>query len=335
MPVDLLASAHDSGRVESARESHDPFRACLGKILVPLDFSKASLKALDCALAVAGWTNACVHLLYVSEPPTLVCDLNSLPVLAATGDGSDGEAKRQLAAIAADHALAEFPVTSEVRLGDPVGEITFVASAMHADLIVISTHGRTGFKRLLLGSVAEQIVRESPCPVLVVRNGHQEFSPPLTGDAAGLTLQKILVPIDLSPRSMEALHYAEAVARRFAAKITVVHSVHLFGMTGSSEYAPFESAALMQGAREGAERNLAQAMQTCSPDVIADSAVLVGPPLEEIPRFAEAGAFDLIICPTHGYTGLKRALLGSTAEGLLRCAPCPVLIVRNPLAHTP
>ena len=162
----LLASA-------STRPAASLFR--LKKILVPIDFSECSKKALQYAMPLARQHQAALTLLYVLQPPGFVAgEFAGLDYSRLEDDQSTCEEERLAGLIAAevrDKVLAE----TLVRAGMPVVEILEAAKVLPADLIVISTHGRTGLKHVLLGSVAEDVVRRAPCPVLVVREHEHDF----------------------------------------------------------------------------------------------------------------------------------------------------------------
>ncbi len=138
------------------------------RILVPTDFSNCALPAVRYGAELAGKFSAELILLHVVPDtvlalpdavmpnPTPNADLNAL-----TDSGKQGLANL----IAAEKLSAR----AEVRIGSPAGEIVAAATDLHADLVCIATHGRNGLARVILGSVAEQVVRHAPCPVLTVR----------------------------------------------------------------------------------------------------------------------------------------------------------------------
>jgi len=152
-----------------------PVRFHIRRILVPVDFSAHSRQALRYARPFAEQFGATLCLLHVIEPMVLGGDFGYTPVPPGDLDEQRmATARKELKSIA--HELgAGVPVESSVRLGRAWKEITDAARTLPADLLIVSTHGYTGFKYALLGSVAEKIVRHSPCPVLVVRTGEHDF----------------------------------------------------------------------------------------------------------------------------------------------------------------
>ncbi|NOS69117.1 MAG: universal stress protein [Verrucomicrobia bacterium] len=146
----------------------------LKHILVPIDFSDCSKKALEYALPFAREHKAVITLLYVAEPGYGAGEYGGIDYARLEGSMKE-EGERELAKIAEEQLHGEVSAVTLVRLGSPSREIIEAAESLPADLIVISTHGRTGLKHVLLGSVAEHVVQRAPCPVLVVREREREI----------------------------------------------------------------------------------------------------------------------------------------------------------------
>jgi len=142
----------------------------LKKILVPVDFSECSDKALEYAAALAGEFAAKITLLHVVQPYPGVPDFYNLPVESLPDTKEDLEALRKTVGDAVD-------CQTSVRFGKPATEIIDAASDLDVDLIILSTHGHTGVTRAILGSTTEQVVRRAGCPVLVVRPKEHDFIP--------------------------------------------------------------------------------------------------------------------------------------------------------------
>ncbi|MBM3837104.1 MAG: universal stress protein [Verrucomicrobia bacterium] len=146
----------------------------LKRILVPIDFSDCAKKALRYAIPLASQHRAALTLLYVVPANYAVGEYGGIDYGSLEAEmRASGE--RQLASLIVDEIGDQVPVDPLVQCGSPAAEIVAVARGMPADLIVISTHGRTGLKHVLLGSAAEYVVRHAPCPVLVVREYEREF----------------------------------------------------------------------------------------------------------------------------------------------------------------
>jgi nucleotide-binding universal stress UspA family protein len=144
------------------------------QILVPVDFSECSRKALRYAVPMAKQFEAGLSLVYVVQLAYAFGEFGPTDYPAMEVD-MKAEAERQLSELAAEEIGTVVPYTSRVRVGRPATEIVEAARELESDLIIIATHGHTGLKHVLLGSVAENVVRQAPCPVLTVRQEEREF----------------------------------------------------------------------------------------------------------------------------------------------------------------
>jgi universal stress protein A len=149
-----------------------PFR--IKHVLVPIDFSECSKKALQYAIPLAKEHDAAITLLYVVTPVYGTGEYGALDYGELEVSMRQG-GEKELAKLAQEEVRAQIPTDLLVHTGSPAHEIVQAARRLPADLIVISTHGRTGLKHVLLGSVAEQVVRTAPCPVFVVRELEHEI----------------------------------------------------------------------------------------------------------------------------------------------------------------
>jgi len=136
------------------------------KIMVPVDFSPSGEAALRYASSLARDSGATIILAHVEEPP-MAYGAGEFYAGAADAETSDEVARRLEAIVPADPAV---PYTHRLLTGEPAHQIVTLAEEEHVDLIVMGTHGRTGLMRLLMGSVAESVVRLSPCPVFTLRD---------------------------------------------------------------------------------------------------------------------------------------------------------------------
>jgi nucleotide-binding universal stress UspA family protein len=208
--------------------------------------------------------------------------------------------------------------------GDPAREI--LAEAASADLIVMGTHGRSGFERFVLGSVAETVVRKAPCSVLTI---------PLTAhDAAGsvpMVFRRIVAAVDFSEVAMEGLRHAAALAAEADAHLTVMHVIevpeHLAlwidRVDGISHVRAWADAAQahMRAAVGPNTREYAHVEQR----------VETGRAYREILRVADEQQADLIVIGAHGHGVIEQMFVGSTTQHVVRRATCPVLVVRQRL----
>ena len=180
---------------------------------------------------------------------------------------------------------------------------------------------------LLIGSVAERVVRAAPCPVLTVRHAPAAHTP------EAIMFTRILVPMDFSPQSDTALEYARILAARFGASMHLLHIVEdpfVTGPLGSDMYMPPPSDTITARLKDAQEK-LAHHVRASAPaGVRATSEVLSGSVARTIVDYAAENGYHLIVMGTHGRTGIAHLVMGSVAESVLRTAPCPVLTVRHP-----
>ena len=139
-------------------------------LLVPVDFSAASKQALDYAVGVARTCGAKLTLLHVVELPSYLTDGHApAHVTTALRDHMQGSAQQELARLLPEGAGTPVEIARQVAVGVPHQKILEIAAAERVDWIVMATHGRTGLSHLVMGSVAERVLRTAPCPVLTLR----------------------------------------------------------------------------------------------------------------------------------------------------------------------
>jgi nucleotide-binding universal stress UspA family protein len=200
-------------------------------------------------------------------------------------------------------------VRSVVRDGGPAEVILDVAEKEKASLIALSTHGRTGLARWILGSVAEKVVRASPIPVLAVRSF--EGTTPIA--ATELALKKIVVAIDAADLSLGVLGPAIEMARLFGSQVFLVNVCE--GHPACSVPVPQMTRAHEQFRGAG---------------VSVEPLMMQGDPASGILDACTEKRADLIAISTHGRSGVSRWMVGSVAEKVLRAATVPLLVVRSP-----
>ena len=293
-------------------------------ILATTDFSDESRSGVSYAVALGKQLGATVALLHVIEPPSRLSGTESI-VFARKDSEVVAFARKKLATLAKREGKGDATPTSSIRTGKPFHEINTAARESTADLIVIATHGYTGAKRVLLGSTAERVVRHAPCSVLTVPT---QITQERAGKTPTLKVKKILVPMDFSNLSKDALPWATFLAAQFKAEVVLLHVVEKFPIDYlmGRELTSHTIVPLMKQAETNLERattDLAKAF-----DLKMSAVVRAGKPYAEICEAAKVLEADLIVLTTHGYTGLKHVWLGSTAERVVRHALCPVLVVR-------
>jgi nucleotide-binding universal stress UspA family protein len=294
----------------------------LKKILATTDFSKFSLAGVRYAAWLADKLGAALGLVNVVEPSPIFAGGENV-VLARDDVELVELAERQVSKLAHRLSKKGAVVRPLVRYGRAFNEIASLARARKVDLIVMATHGYTGLKRIFPGSTAERVVRHAPCPVLTVPS----LSKTKSRGTSSLRLRKIVVPIDFSETSAQALPYAAALAKTFCAEIILLHVVEPLPLPAETAYVPPQ---MQREDRNVAQQHLFDLSRAVFDDnVQARALVRIGLPFQEITAAAKSVDADMIVLTTHGYTGLTHVLLGSTAERVVRHADCPVLVVRE------
>lgn len=285
----------------------DPLR--IQTILVPIDFSEESYRALDFAVPLAQRFGATVHVVHVYE-----------------GTPDPEVARRLVERVEQRCGVHPGDPECHLRSGKPFQELNSAAKELKADLIVIASHGHRGFKHLMLGSVAEKIVRHSECPVLVVREATRG---PIRTATEGIVLERILVPVDFSECAKEGAKYASVFATQVGADLLLLNVTSPPNYTAADpNIVPPDWPQLLETARLAAADRLDEMLNFLPlVGISAETQVAVGTPIEELVSATARPDIDLVIISTHGYTGLRHVLLGSTAEQLVRLAHCPVLVV--------
>jgi nucleotide-binding universal stress UspA family protein len=300
-------------------------KTSIRNILVPIDFSKMSIQAIETAKGLAQRFGATVHLVHVHQFEYPAGFMG--PVFSAGRLPESFEEHRRktlaedLRELARSCGLSAAGAT-HLREGAPAfDEICSLAREIPADLIVVSTHGRTGLKHVFLGSTAERVVQHSPCPVFVARQTERRSK---TGPA--FTINTILVPVDFSECSLKGLNYAIPFADRVGAKLILFHAIQIAPYIGGGF--AYDLSSLEEAARKDAERQMQEFVRMAKfGGVKFETAITMGPPAKEISTFAQNHKVDLIITSTHGRTGWKHMLIGSTAEHVVRYSRSPVLVV--------
>ncbi len=287
------------------------------RIVLATDFSPHATVARDVAKWLAQIHNAHLWVVTVLEPVEEPLDWIDQPPgipswkwqkkLRKLQQKLEREKRDKLDEWVADLREAGLEVTEVVREGDPDKEIVAVAEEVGADLIVMGSHSRRNFWDVVLGSVTAKVIREAPCPVMVV--SHRPPHP-------GTLPHRVLVAVDFSPYAQAAARMAAQLALRGDHRVTFITVI-------SGEMTEEE-------ARERLDEFLqdvrAQGLQ-------ADVLIRRGDVVKEICKAAVDVEADAIIMGSHSSRGIGEKLLGNVPEGVSRCAPCPVLIVSGREEH--
>lgn len=293
------------------------------KILFPTDFSFCSDQALREALFLAEQYASELHAVHVTLPleqerPSASSLLPDLGVIQQQID----QMRERRSRTGPRHYKDIVILQSALRGISAAEALLDYARENDIDLIVMGTHGRRGLKHLMLGSVTEEVVRFSQCPVYTIRETNSARAPH--------PIRQILVPVDYSEHARIALAHAKSIAADYRATIRALHiieetirpSFYVTGRTSSSSWYPEVEAA----ATSEMKRLFADAP---GPDVPAEFHIREGRAPIDIVAFAKRNGIDLIVMASHGLTGIEHFLLGSVAEKVIRMAPCPVFTVKS------
>jgi nucleotide-binding universal stress UspA family protein len=278
----------------------------LKNVLFATDFSEGSRHALPYVRGIAKAFGATVHLCHIEAPFTRSSGLAAPRIFEAAGK----DAAEHLSTLMHSPALQGLEVKMELASGGVRDEIARMVRNQNIDLLLAGTHGRTGLKKMLLGSVVEEIIRSANCPVITVGPG--------TPFRAEVPFQKILFPTNMTETSDKVLPHLLMLADKFGAQVTVLHVVEENEPLTADELALHES--VYRAMVDSLQPRLAQ----FRPEFLIET----GEAAPTILRVAEERNIDLIAL------GLKRAYVGglqlrsSTAYKIMAAAHCPVLTLR-------
>lgn len=291
----------------------------IDRLVVGIDFSAASVDAARWVTHqfAPGAEIVLVHVISIPEPPPIVRGKFARRDLLI-GTVREGAEKRLREISLTLNAERIWP---EIREGDPVECLTRVADEFSADLIAVGAHGERSGLAKALGTTAEHLVRASTRPVLLVtRPG---LTPP----------SHLLVPVDKSENASHALRWAGVLSRRFGARVTAMHVVTAGVASGALAAAAIVSGSppvdprTHVGIPKVSDRWLEDAVAAGVPRDQANSEVSFGEATHEVLSAVERLAAGLIVIGRRGEGKLRRAVLGSVVDGVLRGARCPVLVV--------
>lgn len=288
-------------------------------VLCAVDRSPSSLQALGYAIAIARWQGARLNVLEVIEapaPPHAKRPPKQSEVPKDIRKSVETDLKRVLVA----RQTSDIKSAITVRAGNVAQEILAEAKSSRSDLLVMGTHGRGGLQRVVLGSVAERVLRLAPRPVLTVRRGvnraRRSKSP----------FQTILCPTDFSAASNSAVTYAKRLAKAADARLILMSAVE-WPLEADLMSAPV--AALRPTVEANAREALARLLPRAGSAPVTQPIVTVGEPSAAIIKVARTQSVDLIVMGVSGRGALDMALLGSTTHHVIREAAWPVLTVRT------
>ena len=291
------------------------------KILVPVDFSEASKKALGYGVALAKEFEATLiaaHVMELSPPIVYTFPEDSFRIHQHQRE----EVRGKLKDLVPENVRESIDYRFIVKVGSVSDELIAATKDEPVDLVVMGTHGRRGFQRWMLGSVTEHLLRKILVPILTVSHVEEDAAP------ASFSQGRILYATDLSEGAQAGLDLAYEWARRFAAELRVLHVMLPLQLEYGRNYLPLDIGkdhmALHRELSEELESSIPESMRL-DPKVRCELGE--GVPYEVILKFADDWKAGLTVIHLHGKSRLERTLIGSTAERVVRGATKPVLAI--------
>lgn len=308
------------------------------RILVPLDGSQRAEYAVPIAARIARSFGGSIILLYVAAPPISPGKFSTLETYPKKiTDEELAEASSYLQTLAQSDILHGIPTEVQTLVGATASSIIAAAQAFNASLITLCSHGHTGFKRWMLGSVAEKVIRHAPLPVLVLREGGPE---PLSERKHVL---RALIALDGSALSEAILEPAVSLLTGLALTASQQRTLQLLRVVDIPlSYGRFRSSVdsyydnqLRAEAKQECEQHLEAVAKRlvegegAKSDLVISTHVAINPDVAEaIVQAAERAKVDFIAIATHGRGGVQHWALGSTTERVLHATNLPLLILR-------
>jgi nucleotide-binding universal stress UspA family protein len=293
------------------------------RILCTTDFSQASNRSIVFGHLLAQEFGARLYVCHI-------IDLSSVAIYGEFQVDPVGQQERIKADAQSQlqDILGSLPIQWEsiINVGQPAEEIARIVEEERIDLVISATRGRSGLKRLVLGSVTERLMRSLSCPLLVLRG--KDPAPPDEA-AKGITLNKILIGCDFSADSRLAVEYGLSLAQEFEAEL---HLVHVIAPPAYPEFIK-TGATTAHGIQDHVLSDLlTQKLQDLVPEEARNwcrlqTILLEGPAYRELIDYAGRHSMDMIVLGMRGYGLVKSLLLGSTTDRVIRDTPCPVLVV--------
>ena len=295
----------------------------IDRILCPIDFSDFSLDALGHGLALGRWYSAQLTLFHVyqlSPPPPVEGIPGSVPVVDVDPNTLAEEVRRFCAPLLGPSGQS---VEIVVRPGDAAREIRTEAERVPFDLLILGTHGRSGFERLFLGSVTEKVLRSTRVPVLTI--------PPPVREPGSPIYKTILCPLEFSPASIRALDYALSLAKEADARLILLHAIEdVLGEAGAQTLGHLSVSEYYHQLEQDAVTRL----RAVVPDEARvwsrpEERVVKGRAHQEILKVVADEHVDLVVMGVQGKGVVNRLVFGSTTHRVIREAGCPVLTLHS------
>jgi nucleotide-binding universal stress UspA family protein len=295
------------------------------RILFPTDFSRCAEQALTHAIHLTKLYQAELHVLHAvvlhgytdNNPEYGFANIESIH------RWMEHEASNHMSSILESLERDQLRIKRAQMRGISAAPVILeYAKEFDVDLIILGTHGRRGLGHLFLGSVAEEVVRLAPCPVLTIRERKEPT--PIE------ELDRILVPIDFSEHSKNALKYAKQMAASYDSRLQLLHVTERAIPPSFYAFEKYQFLDPMETIRNKSKEATNRFLQeTEGPELAAEIHVIEGRAAADISDFAKDHHSDLIVIATHGLTGIEHLLMGSVTEKVVRRASCPVFTVKS------
>ena len=298
-------------------------------VLCAVDLSNHSARALAHAAALARWYEARLTALHVwANVPAfdVVPSIERYEIPSAPHEEAERAAITEHLRAISCRAAGKVPVTPLlVEAPNIEREIAAQVDALHADLLVVGSHGRSGFQHFLLGSIAEKLVRMASCPVMVVP-AHDATA---TND---VRFKTIVCPVDFSDTSLAALEYALSLAEEGDSRLALVHVLEL---PPELHALPSREGVDVDALRAAAQADALTRLRGLIPEgarsyCTIETTVADGKAHRVVLAMARESHADLIVMGVSGHGVFDRWMFGSNTASVMRGAACPVLIVRRP-----
>lgn len=295
-------------------------------IVVPLDGSELSERAIPYAALYAKTFGGRLLLATVWEGAEDA--LTSILPAVAEDLFKEGERyyEKYLAKVAEKYMVDGVKIDAEVLAGNAAETILKLIEDRHADVLALSTHGRSGLGRWWYGSVAGEVAQRASIPRLIV--GPKVLSQP----AKAIKVDAVVVPLDGSKLSESALEHGVRIAKAFDAALHIVQVISPASQTFLFDVPSVTSVDIATQIEQGVEEYLKGVGQRLANEAKVMTCVLRGPPADELVEYVETHGVDLVVMASHGRGGLVRVALGSVADRLLQ-GDAPVYLIRPTEEH--
>jgi nucleotide-binding universal stress UspA family protein len=296
----------------------------LRRILCAVDFSEFSLDGLRHGLMLAPWYGSELRLFHVYGPAPTLLGVKDIPANLPQSQIDTNKLTEELRTFCAPLLEGSAQKTQIVlKEGSPAKEIAREAESWPADLLILGTHGRSGFERLFLGSVTEKVLRSTRVPVLTI--------PPPVRRPGSPSLKTILCPLDFSNASIRACEYALALAKEADARLILLHVVEdALGEAAAERLGHLSLAEYQQHLeRDAAMRLKAMVPESARVWARPEERVVKGRAYREILQVVANTGVELVVMGVRGRSALDQLVFGSTTHRVIREAGCPVLTLHS------